>query len=118
MSLLTMNSKLQRPIPMIHRKNIQAVCCEDNYFTEGKFKLIDTSFHSVYPVFSIRLFSIANLSVVRYMWDVCNEDKCCVVTHRAAVACLRSQVVCAYCNFESKQAISITLFQFRRRPNN
>ena len=31
------------------------------------------------------------------------------------LACLRSHVLCAYCNFESKQAISITLFG--RRPN-
>ena len=30
--------------------------------------------------------------------------------------CLRSNVLRAYCNFESKQAISITLFG--RRPNN
>ena len=95
------------------------MCCEGNYFPDGKFTLIDTLFHSVYLVFSIRLFSIANLFVVRYMWEVCNEDKCCVVTHRAAVACLRSQVLRANCNFESTQAISITaLFQFGRLPNN
>ena len=46
------------------------------------------------------------------------EDKCCVVTHCAAdirvawlvyLACLRSHVLRAYCNFESKQANSITL---------
>ena len=52
------------------------------------------------------------------------EDKCCVVTHRAAdirvawlvyLACLRSHVLRANCNFESKQANSITLFG--RRPN-
>ena len=52
------------------------------------------------------------------------EDKCCVVTHRAAdirvawlvyLACLSSHVLRANCNFESKQANSITLFG--RRPN-
>ena len=32
------------------------------------------------------------------------------------VACLRSHVLRTYCNFESKQAISVTLFG--RRPNN
>ena len=32
------------------------------------------------------------------------------------LACLRSHVLRAYCNFESKQASSITLFG--RRPNN
>ena len=62
---------------------------------------------------------------MRYLWDVCNEDTCCVVTQHAAVirvawivylACLRSHVLRAYCNFESKHANSITLFG--RRPNN
>ena len=36
--------------------------------------------------------------------------------HSCHLACLRSHVLRAYCNFESKQAISITLF--RPRPNN
>ena len=80
---------------------------------------------SAYLLFSIRLFSIADLFTVRYMCDVCNEDKCYIVTHRAAdvrvawlfwlLACLRSDVLRAYCIFESKQAISITLSG--RRPN-
>ena len=35
--------------------------------------------------------------------------------HSRRLACLRSHVLCAYCNFESKQANSITLFG--RRPN-
>ena len=81
-------------------------------------------FHWVYFVFSIFLFSIANLFAVRYLWDVRNEDKCCAVTHRLVdirvawlvyLASLSSHVLSAYCNFESKQAISITLFG--RRPN-
>ena len=41
----------------------------------------------MYLVFPKSLFSIANLFAVRYLWDVwdvCNEDKCCVVTQRAA----------------------------------
>ena len=91
---------------------------------EGNFKLFNSLFHSVYLVFSIRLFSIANF-FARYLWDVRNEDKFCVVTHRAVnirvawlvyLVCLRSHVLRAYCNFESKQANSITLFG--RRPNN
>ena len=78
----------------------------------------------VYLVFPKSLFSIADLFAVRYLWVVCNEDKCCVVTHRAVDICvawlvylafLRSHVLRAYCNFESKQANSITLFE--RRPN-
>ena len=69
----------------------------------------DTLFHSVYLVFPKSLFSIENLFAVRYLWDVCIEDKCCGVTQRAAVirvawivylACLRSHVLRAYCNFE------------------
>ena len=38
----------------------------------------------MYPVFPKSLFSIADLFAVRYLWVVCNEDKCCVVTQRAA----------------------------------
>ena len=37
-----------------------------------------------YPVFPKSLFSIADLFAVRYLWVVCKEDKCCVVTQRAA----------------------------------
>ena len=36
--------------------------------------------------------------------------------HLRRLACLRSHALCVYCNFESKQVISITLFA--RRPNN
>ena len=62
---------------MVRWKNIHAVCCEDNYFPKEKFKLINGFFfHSVYFVFSISLISITDLFAVRYLWDVCNEDKC------------------------------------------
>ena len=78
----------------------------------------------VYLVFPKSLFSIADLFALRCLWVLYNEDKCCVVTHRAAdirvawlvyLACLRSHVLRAFCNFESKQTNSITLFG--RRPN-
>ena len=36
------------------------------------------------PVLPKSLFSIANLFAVCYLWDVCNTDKCCVVTQCAA----------------------------------
>ena len=39
-------------------KNIHAACCEDNYFQFEKFKLFNSLFHSVYLVFSIRLFAV------------------------------------------------------------
>ena len=34
--------------------------------------------------FQKSLFSIADLFAVRYLWVVCNQDKCSVVTQRAA----------------------------------
>ena len=36
------------------------------------------------PCFSKSLFTIADLLAVRYLWVVCNKDKCRVVTQRAA----------------------------------
>ena len=50
--------------------------------TEGK--LFNSLFHSAYLVFLINLISIADLFTLHYLWDVCNEDKCCVVTRYAA----------------------------------
>ena len=94
------------------RKNVHAVCCEDNYFPKEKFKFFNSLFHWVYLVFSILLFSIANLFAVRYLWDVRNEDKCCVVTHRLVdihvvwlvyLAFLSSHVLRAYCNFDQNK---------------
>ena len=62
----------------------------------------------MYLVFPKGLFSIDDLFGVRYMWIVCDEDKCRVVlTQRAAdirLVCLRWHALRAYCNFESKQA--------------
>ena len=65
-------------------QTIRTVWCEDDYFPKGKFKFFNSSFHSVYLVFPKSLFSIANLFALRYLGDVCNQDKCCVVTQRAA----------------------------------
>ena len=79
----------------------------------------------MFVVFPKSFFSITDLFAVRYLRVVCNEDKCCVVTQRAAdmrvawvvyLACLHSHVLRAYCNFESKQANLITLFG--QRPSN
>ena len=44
------------------------VCCEEDYFPKGKFKSLNSLFHSVYLVFffSKRLFSFADLFAVRY----------------------------------------------------
>ena len=66
-------------------QTIHTVCCEDDYFPKGKFKFfLNSLFRSVYLVFTKSLFSIAYLLVVCYLWVECNEDKCCVVTQRAA----------------------------------
>ena len=79
-------------------------------FSKWKFKLLNSLFHLVYLVFPKSLISIVNLFAVRYLWVVCNEDKCCVVTQLTAIihvtwlvylACLHSHVLRAYCNFES-----------------
>ena len=104
---------------------IHTVCYEDDYLPKGKSKLFNSLFHSVYLAFPKRLFPIADLFAVRYLWVVCYEDKCCVVTQRAAeicvawfvyLACLRSHILRACYNFDSKQTNLITLFG--RRPNN
>ena len=102
-------------------QTIHTVCCEDDYFPKGKFKFfLNSLFCSVYLVFTKSLFSIAYLFVVCYLWVECNEDKCCVVTRRAAdihVAWLvYARTYCVPIATESKQANSITLFG--RRPNN
>ena len=65
-------------------QTIHTVCCEDDYFPKENFKLFNSLFHSVYPVFPKSWFSIANLFAVCYLWVVWNEDKCCIVTQRAA----------------------------------
>ena len=69
--------------PNPSHQTLHTVCCEDDYFPKGKFKLFHSLFHSVYPVFTKRLFSFPDLFAVRHLWVVCNEDKCCVVTHSA-----------------------------------
>ena len=65
---------------------------------KSSFKLCNSLFHSVYLAFPKSLCSIANLFAIRYLWDVCNEDKCCVVTQRAAYICVAWLVyVRTYC---------------------
>ena len=64
-------------------QTIHTVCCEDDYFPKGKFKPFNSLFHSEYPVFPKRLSSFPNLFAVRFLWDVCNEGKCCGGCDRA-----------------------------------
>ena len=50
----------------------------------------------VYLLFPKSLFSIVDLFAVRYLWVVCNEDKWCVVTHRAVDICVAWLVYLAF----------------------
>ena len=80
------NEKGQWPVSIVRRKNIHAVCCEDNYFPRGKFK----SLHQMVCFTECTLF----IQYVLFLWSIClpcayicdvrNEYKSCVVTHRAA----------------------------------
>ena len=69
-------------------QTIHTMCCEEDYFPKGKFKLFNSLFHSVYFVFPKSLFSIADLFTVRHLWVVCNEDNAvlwyCVADIRVA----------------------------------
>ena len=51
---------------------------------KGKFNHLKVCFTQCTLVFSIRLISIADLFAVHCLWDVCNKDDCCVVTHHEA----------------------------------
>ena len=51
---------------------------------KGKFNYLKVFFNLSTLFFSIHLISIADLFAIRYLWDVCNKDDCCVVTHRAS----------------------------------
>ena len=53
-------------------------------FQRENLNLLIVCFTQCTLLFSIRLISIADLFAVCYLWDVCNEDKCCAVTHPAA----------------------------------
>ena len=55
--------------------------------TESKRRLFSNEkiyLVKMYLVYTKSWASIADLFAVRYLWVVCNEDKCCVVTQRAA----------------------------------
>ena len=64
--------------PLAISQTIHTVCCEDDYFPKGKFKLFSSLFHSLYPVFPKSLYSVADLFALRDLLVVCNEEKCCV----------------------------------------
>ena len=65
-------------------QTFHTMCCEDDYFPKGKLNYLIVCFTQCTLFFPESFFSIADLFAVRYLWVVCNEDKCCVVTQRAA----------------------------------
>ena len=110
---------------MVRGRNTHAVCCEENYFPKKNLNhlIVCNTRYTLFFQYVCFLLSICLLCIS--CGTYCNEDKCCVVTFRAAdfriawlvyLACLRSHLLRAYCNFGSKQAISIT--QLGRCPHN
>ena len=63
-------------------------------------------------VFEIVKVGSSMYPVSRAFFPVCflPSTRCLRGRHSRRLACLHLHVLCAYCNFESKQAISITLF--------
>ena len=54
------------------------------FFSKGKFKLFNSLFHSMYLAFSKKFVFCCRFVCRAFLWVVCDEDKCCVVTQRAA----------------------------------
>ena len=95
---------------MARGKDIEAVCCEDNYSPKEKFKLFNSLFHLVYLVFQYDWFLLPICLPGVSCGTYCNENKCCVVTHRAADSRVAWLVyVCTYC---------VPIATYGQRPNN
>ena len=69
----------------------------------------------MYLVFSIRLISIADLFAVCYLWDVLNEDKCLVVTHRAADILVASLGLFTWVVYVGKYCVPIVTLNQNKR---
>ena len=66
-------------------QTIHTACCEDDYFPKGKFKLFLNSFFTHCTLFFQKVCILLPIwFAARYLWVVCSENKCCVVTQRAA----------------------------------
>ena len=94
-------------------QTINTVCCKDDYFQKGNLNYLIVCFNQCTLFFPKRFFS---LLVICFPCVICGsyETKVNADTargrHSRRLACLRSHVLRAYCNFESKQANSITPF--------
>ena len=138
MCLLAMNSlyneKGQWLVPLVWRKNIHTVCFKDNIILqrENLNHLIVCFTQCLFNMFGI--CTVGNcVSLLQGFWEHKSGIKypptrtffltCFLHTlnrsqgkYSRRLACLCSLVLCADCNFESKQAISKTLFW--QCPNN
>ena len=124
MSLLAMNSlyneKGQWPVPMVHRKKTIIIFRKENlnhlivFFTKSAlfFQYVWFLLPICLPCVVCGTYLTGSNAVPR---DTSRGRHSGRVAWLVYLACLRSHVLCAYCNFESKQAISITLFG--RHPN-
>ena len=65
--------------------------------------------------FPIRLISIPDLFAVPYLCDVCNEDKCCVVTNRAADILLASLGLFTWLVYVRTYCVPITTLNQNKR---
>ena len=85
-------------------------------FSKGKnWNYLVVCFTQFTLFFSIRLISIADLFAVCYLWDVFNEDKCCVVTHRAADILVASLGLFTWVAYVRKYCVPITTLNPNKR---
>ena len=82
------------------------------FFCAGKTYYLIVSMNLV---FSIRLISIPDLFAVPYLCDVCNEDKCCVVTNRAADILLASLGLFTWLVYVRTYCVPITTLNQNKR---
>ena len=95
------------------------VCCEEDYFPKGKFNYLIVCFTQCTLFFFQKIFfPVADLFALRYLWIVCNKDKCCVVTHAQRAADIRV----AWLVYARTYCVPITTLNqitlFGRSPNN
>ena len=81
-------------------------------FSKGKTYYLIVSMNLV---FSIRLISIPDLFAVPYLRDVCNEDKCCVVTNLAADILLASLGLFTWLVYVRTYCVPITTLSQNKR---
>ena len=84
-----------------NKPNLYTMCCEDNYFTKGKFKLFNNLFHSVYLV-SKSLFPTENLFALH-----------CLATNNC-LPCLATKINAVLWHRTRQTFAPLGLFRFAR----